>query len=400
MKYENAGAWTILGVLLITIIVLLFLSFSPRPFLSFGDSSNSSSSNSSLWTEVLEGIAYIDGAVGIGTMTPSVNGSFADEALHLYGDYLHGTGLTIINEGANSMMGTELLMRSDHPGVSNAVIMTNTENRNTWGLGNTFKDSSLFQIGYLYDYTQEAWLQEAAVMNEENGIVFVNGRFGHVGIGTNSPTQRLDVDGNIIAEGYHTGKEIGQTAKGKNIVEIRMNSGQLQYKTKTVTFTNGLITDIESISKWKDTKDIAEELTVSSFEFFSTTGENIDFSTAEEWIVFAGGSCCTLTSNILCNDKTNNSFTIEEAGIYSITYGTTGKGVNDHLFLTAVFINDAIVNKTRDLTITSPGEIYKMGSEALLNLKVGDVVDVRIADYTSSGIVTVYKFNALLKKIS
>jgi hypothetical protein len=79
---------------------------------------------------------------------------------------------------------------------------------------------------------------------------------GEVGIETATPTEKLDVNGNIKATGYKTGTETGQTTTQTVVSDTRMSSGQLQKKTRLLTFTNGLLTAQGAESDWTNTTDI------------------------------------------------------------------------------------------------------------------------------------------------
>ena len=79
---------------------------------------------------------------------------------------------------------------------------------------------------------------------------------GSLGVNNLTPDEAVDVDGNIKATGFKTGTETGQTSTITNVVDTRMNNGQLQKKTQTLTFTNGLLTTTGEISDWTDTTDV------------------------------------------------------------------------------------------------------------------------------------------------
>jgi hypothetical protein len=79
---------------------------------------------------------------------------------------------------------------------------------------------------------------------------------GNVGIGTTNPGGKLDVAGTIKATGYKTGTETGITTTQTVVSDTRMSSGQLQKKTRLLTYTNGLLTAQGAESDWTDTTDI------------------------------------------------------------------------------------------------------------------------------------------------
>ena len=79
---------------------------------------------------------------------------------------------------------------------------------------------------------------------------------GNVGIGTTGPTEKLEVNGNIKATGYKTGTETGITTTQTVVSDTRMSSGQLQKKTRLLTYTNGLLTAQGAESDWTNTSDI------------------------------------------------------------------------------------------------------------------------------------------------
>lgn len=60
----------------------------------------------------------------------------------------------------------------------------------------------------------------------------------------------------IKATGYKTGTETGITTTQTVVSDTRMNSGQLQKKTRLLTYTNGLLTAQGAESDWTDTTDI------------------------------------------------------------------------------------------------------------------------------------------------
>jgi len=64
------------------------------------------------------------------------------------------------------------------------------------------------------------------------------------------------VSGNVKATGYKTGTETGITTTQTVVSDVRDNAGQMQKKTRLLTFTNGLLTAQGAESDWTDTTDI------------------------------------------------------------------------------------------------------------------------------------------------
>ena len=135
-----------------------------------------------------------------------------------------------------------------------------------------------------------------------------------------------------------------------------------------------------------------------SYEYFDVDGVSISFPVVNEWIVFSGGTC-GLLKGVSCNHSSDNNLTIQTDGVYRITYGATGKGSNNHKFITAFFVNGEVVNSTRDIMISSAGEIHKMRGDTDIELYSGDVLDLRIRDTTSSGSGTVYEFDINIQSL-
>jgi hypothetical protein len=67
----------------------------------------------------------------------------------------------------------------------------------------------------------------------------------------------LDVAGVVQTDGYNSADgSAGITVTDTIVTDIRMNEGQLQKKTKTITFKDGIRTSTGAESDWTDTTDI------------------------------------------------------------------------------------------------------------------------------------------------
>jgi hypothetical protein len=84
---------------------------------------------------------------------------------------------------------------------------------------------------------------------------YINNAY-NFGLGTTTPSEKLDVDGTVKATGYKTGTETGITTTQTVVSDTRMNAGQLQKKTRLLTYTNGLLTAQGAESDWTDTTDV------------------------------------------------------------------------------------------------------------------------------------------------
>lgn len=135
------------------------------------------------------------------------------------------------------------------------------------------------------------------------------------------------------------------------------------------------------------------------FEYFNESGANFDFSTQDEWYTFEGGDC-GLNNGLICDDTGENTIiTIEYDGVYTVSYGATGKSSNNEAYISAISVNDIIQNNTRDYMITANNEIHKMRGDSELALSEGDNISLQIknSDGVSSG--TIYEFDVNVQRV-
>ena len=90
----------------------------------------------------------------------------------------------------------------------------------------------------------------------DTNTLHVDSTNNRVGIGTTTPSEKLDVNGNVKASGYKSGTETGQTTTATIVTDVRDNAGQMQKKTQVLTFTSGLLTTKGAESDWTNTTDI------------------------------------------------------------------------------------------------------------------------------------------------
>ena len=148
--------------------------------------------------------------------------------------------------------------------INGASELAGTTTRNYYGLrnfwsipGSTSKIANAYGI-YLNNINAGANTVTGNLYGVyQEGSTNINVFEGSTSIGkTTAPTEALDVDGVIKGTGYKTGTETGQTTTQTVVTDIRMNDGQLQKKTRTNTYTNGLLTTEGSESDWTDTTDV------------------------------------------------------------------------------------------------------------------------------------------------
>ena len=228
-------------------------------------------------TTLTEGMRLTSVGLGIGTTTPEskLTVSLAGQAVNT--NFLSGTTpLSLLSgSGTNIISGIAMASNVD---VERAILQFRRARGNivsplavqaedilaSFGSGGYSGASTIFssQIDFIADGAitsttvpqRISFLTGTTAANRTERMVIKSG--GNVGIGTTAPSEKLDVNGNIKAAGYKTGTETGQTSTITNVVDTRMNNGQLQKKTQTLTFTNGLLTATGEISDWANTTDV------------------------------------------------------------------------------------------------------------------------------------------------
>lgn len=63
-------------------------------------------------------------------------------------------------------------------------------------------------------------------------------------------------DGVVKAAEFSSGTEVGQSSTFTVVTDSRIDGTQLQKKTRSLTFTKGLLTTVGSESAWTNTDDI------------------------------------------------------------------------------------------------------------------------------------------------
>jgi len=106
-----------------------------------------------------------------------------------------GTAMVMYNDDSNQILGNELLMLTTVAARGNAFVMAESQNNRAWGFGNVYLNSDTFQIGYIPDYTAVGTFKETETMRSTNGLFFIDGANGNVGIGADlkSPVKKLEI---------------------------------------------------------------------------------------------------------------------------------------------------------------------------------------------------------------
>ena len=232
----------------------------------------------------VSGNAYISGYLVIG-------GSIGAQYIGLYG-YINSdvsidsyTGKSLLlqtRSGGNIGIGTTNpsylldVVKSSSSGSINVLPTINVNNvLAAQGDGSSTFNFSAFQFGagngavkglFLASYNSDTnygnEVQFRTVTNHNMSFWTNSARrmtilnSGNVGIDTTSPSEKLDVNGTVKATGYKAGTETGITTTQTVVSDVRDNSGQMQKKTRLLTFTNGLLTAQGAESDWTNTTDI------------------------------------------------------------------------------------------------------------------------------------------------
>jgi hypothetical protein len=95
-----------------------------------------------------------------------------------------------------------------------------------------------------------------------------------------------------------------------------------------------------------------------------------------------------------------SNLTAQHAGIYKASFYASGSGQNNHIYETAIFI-DGVEQKNcgHEMKMAAGDDIVTHGSDCLITLNVGSVVDIRTADVGGTGTGNYYDGNLNLVRI-
>ena len=245
-------------------------------------------SGDSLWTSNIDGgIYYTEGNLGIGTHIPM-------NALDVYGDiYTTGT-LTCANL---SVIGDFVTMNTVTSNTEQMVITND-------GTGPALKviQSGNNSVAEFYD--------------NESGVVMYIGNLGNVGLGTNTPTQKLDVRGNIYSSDSLSCSNVfadGLIGIGTNTPTQRLDVRGNIYSSGNITCSNVFVDGLMGLGTINPT----QKLDVRGNIYSSGTITCSNISIIGDFVTMN-----TVTSNteqiVITNDGTGPALKVIQSGNNSV----------------------------------------------------------------------------------
>jgi hypothetical protein len=157
-----------------------------------GNSSNPTSN----WSKNGNNLFYSGGNVGIGINNPNSALDVSGNII-VHGESEFNNNVVIKNSDQNITLGG---------GNGYSLVSINNETTNTFGFGNSDDTGKIFQMQFNYDdasqnNTMDFQFRGQGIMT----MAYQNS--GRVGIGTSSPSQKLDVNGNISLNGNIIGQQ-------------------------------------------------------------------------------------------------------------------------------------------------------------------------------------------------
>ena len=193
----------------------------------------------------------IDNNLKLGTAS-----SAAEDFIHIENSSNSFIGIQIENRNSTAETSGCKLSFMGYRDINNAYEVTRIASVTT-----TSDAPSLYQYGALAFYTRNNYLD--STLTERMRI----NNYGFIGINTNNPTERLHVNGNILATGTinsnnnitATGNIIGNNIETSGSGRMTINASDLGYshksatgstKSELVTYSNGTITGIGSYNSF------------------------------------------------------------------------------------------------------------------------------------------------------
>ena len=236
-------------------------------------------------SEAATGKVYIrsDGNVGIGTTTPGVKLEIANGSLLLNSG---ASAYVMIDRGSNTVEGAILFKTA---GATKAII----------GLDGDSSDKLHFSVGV-------AFFNKGFTLDTD----------GNVGIGTTTPSEKLEVNGNVLVnsnyvmEGYATGRSVERTTylriypggTPNTDLSVDVNNAAFDYNTPSITDVTDLIAT-ETDGQWTlsaDGKDLTLNLTEMVVGIFGSSLLRADFNThaTTAWYALAALNAGNIQFNV------------------------------------------------------------------------------------------------------
>ena len=136
--------------------------------------------------------------------------------------------------------------------------------------------------------------------------------------------------------------------------------------------------------------------------YHNYTGIELDFAVTETYYNLFATSNGEYNNGFITAGGYNqtSNLTAQVEGVYDISFGAEGSGQNNHEYHLSLFVNGTEIEKCEvEHKLSAGGDITPMRSRCFYRLYIGDVVDVRIADYTGTGSGMYHGMNLNLVRI-
>lgn len=299
------------------------------------------------------GSAQSVGRFGIGVSSPEFQVEIVNERAAATG----GTDRhLVLSQNVNAPAGAQITSQRSRGNHSSPTIVNNND------IGFNFINSVWNGSTYIYTNFM-SWTINSSVINGTNiasdfyltsnpkgsstgtdGELFrVKGESGYFGIGTRSPTTRLDVAGSTIVRG------------DLNVTQNLYVSGN-----STITITHsGMFTSSEN-----GVGGATLNGTYKAVNFTDSVhgGDGFSFN----------GTALQLTDP-------------QQSGEYQVQWHTQKDGTQNHIYFGKIFVNDVEQNNTMDRGVGQASNALRMQGIGFINISYGDNVTLRMKDISVGG---------------